>query len=604
MSRTPSIYSDALDTPLQDPTGDTLDTTLNSDRSSSHPGSYPTAEHQSDMEAEPIQQDVQVEDTNDHGGHADGDDQQLRSARPHSGIDMDVDEDHHHDEDASMQVDPASGTSHQGDSATALPPSSSSSSSQLTSQQTQSASGGSRRHSQAGSSSRTAGGGWWPLTQVPSSPSSGLGSGSGAAASTSRSVSVPVVDEKAQSELRRKIMDIQRDPAISFAEKASMIQRLMSSKWQGSQRSSDSHNDGSVEATADDLKKTYYNEDQGQLGCKHYMRGCKLKANCCGKWFNCRFCHDDASDHAIVRSETKMMMCMHCQTIQPAAQNCSSCEKCLAVYYCDICKLWDDDSKKNIYHCDDCGICRIGQGLGQDYFHCKRCNVCMNIRLQGNHKCIERNLECDCPICGEYMFTSTTTVIFMPCGHCIHSTCHEDYIKTSYQCPTCWKSLGDMSGYYSKIDSLLAEQTMPPEYVNIFSIVLCNDCEVKSEAPYHFLYHKCDKCKGYNTKVLETFKRVTDGQVQVVENATAAGAAAAVPENNISGSSSGLAGSSSAAGGSGGASSSSAAGSSSLGGPGTTSVNIANVGLPRSPLMDENASGDMSMGSISNNSAP
>ncbi|KAK3834439.1 MAG: hypothetical protein JOS17DRAFT_782750 [Linnemannia elongata] len=261
--------------------------------------------------------------------------------------------------------------------------------------------------------------------------------------------------------------------------------------------------------------------EQSQLGCKHYRRGCKLKANCCGRWFNCRFCHDDASDHIIVRSETKMMLCMHCQTIQEAAQTCSSCKARMAVYYCDTCKLWDDDPKKHIYHCDDCGICRIGQGLGRDYFHCKKCNVCMNIQLQDNHKCIERNLECDCPICGEYMFTSTSTVIFMPCGHCIHSRCHEDYIKTSYQCPTCWKSLGDMSAYYSKIDSLLAEQTMPADYANIFSIVLCNDCEVKSEAPYHFLYHRCD-----------------------------------------------------------------------------------NVSVPRSPLMDENASGDMTMAGISGNSAP
>ena len=35
----------------------------------------------------------------------------------------------------------------------------------------------------------------------------------------------------------------------------------------------------------------------------------------------------------------------------------------------------------------------------------------MSISLKGHHKCIERNLESNCPICGEYMFTSTTTVI-------------------------------------------------------------------------------------------------------------------------------------------------------------------------------------------------
>jgi hypothetical protein len=108
-------------------------------------------------------------------------------------------------------------------------------------------------------------------------------------------------------------------------------------------------------------------------------------------------------------------MCMHCNHVQPAGKNCINpeCGKELAKYYCGECKLWDNDPKKNIYHCHDCGICRIGKGLGQDYFHCKKCNVCMAISLKDNHKCIERNLESDCPICGEYMFTSTTTVIFM-----------------------------------------------------------------------------------------------------------------------------------------------------------------------------------------------
>lgn len=37
----------------------------------------------------------------------------------------------------------------------------------------------------------------------------------------------------------------------------------------------------------------------------------------------------------------------------------------------------------------------------------------MSIQLQDSHRCIERSTECDCPICGEYMFTSTLTVVFM-----------------------------------------------------------------------------------------------------------------------------------------------------------------------------------------------
>ncbi|KAF8977655.1 hypothetical protein BGZ46_007226 [Entomortierella lignicola] len=539
MSRPPSIYSDALDTPHQD----------------------------------------HIDDPQDSMDHDNNNNIQAEST---SRTDMDLDEVSQVDSDISMQVD-----------STTVVPTISSPSNFMSSA---SISGG---PSVGGSSTQ----------QSQSESSFQNASGSGSTSNSARTgsagkTSVPVVDEKAQSELRRKIMDIQRDPSINFADKARLIQKLMSSKWKGHRSSDDTQSNDTLEATEQDLKKTYHDEEKTILGCEHYMRGCKLKANCCGKWFNCRFCHDDVSDHTIVRSETKTMLCMHCQTIQPASQTCSSCKANLAVYYCDICKLWDNDPKKRIYHCDDCGICRIGHGLGQDYFHCKKCNICMNIKLQNNHKCIERNLECDCPICGEYMFTSTTTVMFMPCGHSIHSKCHENYIRTSYQCPTCWKSLGDMSPYYSKIDSLLAEQTMPPEYANIFSIVLCNDCEVKSEAPYHFLYHKCDKCKGYNTKVLETFHRVADGETQVVENATAAGATVAPPENNNSGSSSAHPGPTLTAGSSSATANNGNTASLPVPGSNITPVNLASVGIPRSPLMDENASGDMSMAGISGNSAP
>ncbi|KAI8817978.1 zinc-ribbon-domain-containing protein [Fimicolochytrium jonesii] len=255
-----------------------------------------------------------------------------------------------------------------------------------------------------------------------------------------------------------------------------------------------------------DREPTFHDRNQGVLGCKHYQRAAKLQAHCCGKWDTCRFCHDEVSDHNIVRNLITTMLCMYCGTVQPAGQDCinEGCRRRVAKYYCKECKLWDSDPRKNIYHCYDCGICRIGKGLGIDYFHCKKCNVCMAISLKGRHKCIERNLESDCPICGEYMFTSTTTVIFMPCGHCIHYKCHQEYIQTSYQCPTCLKSLADMTDYFRRIDQALAQQQMPQEYSNLYNQIYCNDCEKKCFAKFHFMYHKCVNCRGYNTKVLNT----------------------------------------------------------------------------------------------------
>lgn len=250
------------------------------------------------------------------------------------------------------------------------------------------------------------------------------------------------------------------------------------------------------------VERNYHNREENILGCNHYQRACKLRAECCGLWFSCRFCHDEMSDHEIDRFATKAMLCMYCSTAQPVGQNCCNCQKQIARYFCSICKLWDNDHSKPIYHCDKCNLCRTG--LQKDYFHCDKCNACLDISLFNNHKCIERTLECDCPICHEYLFTSVAPVIFMPCSHAIHYKCHEELTRTSYQCPLCWKSLGNMKHLYSAIDEMLAEHKMPEEYANLISTILCNDCEMKSDTSYHFLYHKCQYCASYNTKVLRT----------------------------------------------------------------------------------------------------
>lgn len=196
------------------------------------------------------------------------------------------------------------------------------------------------------------------------------------------------------------------------------------------------------ELSEKDKAKTYWDEAHGILGCQHYRRGAKLQCSTCNQWATCRHCHDEKEDHKLIRyhvyktqlircrKDTRNMICMHCATPQKAAQYCQNCHIRLARYYCDKCHLWDDHPTKSIYHCADCGICRVGEGLGKDFFHCKTCNVCMSVSLQNSHRCIERNTECDCPICGEYLFTSPETVVFMPCGHSIHQKCYNQHIKT------------------------------------------------------------------------------------------------------------------------------------------------------------------------------
>ena len=109
------------------------------------------------------------------------------------------------------------------------------------------------------------------------------------------------------------------------------------------------------------------------LGCQHYERNVKLQCFTCKKWYTCRFCHDAKEGHSLIRRETRNMLCMLCGTPQRASEVCVNCGEVSAHYYCNICKLWENRKSKPIYHCNDCGICRRGLGLGKDFFHCKVC---------------------------------------------------------------------------------------------------------------------------------------------------------------------------------------------------------------------------------------
>lgn len=79
---------------------------------------------------------------------------------------------------------------------------------------------------------------------------------------------------------------------------------------------------------------------------------------------------------------------------------------------------------REIYHCPYCNLCRVGKGLGIDYFHCMNCNACMSQSLYV-HACREKHLEDNCPICHEFIFTSSLPVKALPCGHVMHSACFQ-----------------------------------------------------------------------------------------------------------------------------------------------------------------------------------
>ncbi|GAB2280041.1 hypothetical protein Dimus_014679 [Dionaea muscipula] len=308
-----------------------------------------------------------------------------------------------------------------------------------------------------------------------------------------------------QNELESEIRKVSRDSRLDPRRKAYLIQNLMTSRWIAAQQKS---TQGGISETSsgEDLRgwsPSYRDPDKKIFGCEHYKRNCKLRAACCGKLFACRFCHDNVSDHTMDRKATSEMMCMNCLKIQPIGPVCITlaCKGLsMAKYYCNICKFFDDE--RTVYHCPFCNLCRLGKGLGSDFYHCMTCNCCLSVKLV-NHKCREKGLETNCPICCDFLFTSSASVRALPCGHFMHSACFQAYTCSNYICPICSKSLGDMAVYFGMLDALLASEDLPEEYRDHCQDILCNDCGKKGTARFHWLYHKCRICGSYNTRVIK-----------------------------------------------------------------------------------------------------
>lgn len=122
---------------------------------------------------------------------------------------------------------------------------------------------------------------------------------------------------------------------------------------------------------------------------------------------------------------------------------------------------------------------------------------------ESNHKCIERAVDSDCPICNEYLFNSPKSVTFMQCGHSIHLVCLEELKKTSYRCPLCNKSCVNMEYRFRQLDMQILHQPMPPDYADSRAVISCNDCSAKSQTAYHWIGLKCAVCNSYNTTQLQ-----------------------------------------------------------------------------------------------------
>jgi len=234
-------------------------------------------------------------------------------------------------------------------------------------------------------------------------------------------------------------------------------------------------------------------------GCAHYRRRCKLRAPCCGELYSCRFCHDADKQHAMNRHDVKSVVCSTCNHEQSPQASCEICGTTFGAYFCGVCNLFDDDVKKDQFHCDKCGICRVGGR--ENFFHCDTCGACYSTELRNNHVCVPNSMQRDCPICCEFLFDSLEAPQVLRCGHTIHRKCLESYsAHGGYTCPLCNASVCDMRAAWSVLDEEIEQTPMPEELAQRMVKVLCNDCHAHSEPQFHALGLKCSDCGSYNTR--------------------------------------------------------------------------------------------------------
>ncbi|CAG7835066.1 unnamed protein product [Allacma fusca] len=181
-----------------------------------------------------------------------------------------------------------------------------------------------------------------------------------------------------------------------------------------------------------------WNTEESDLGCSHYRRKCQLVCpeKSCLRTYTCRFCHDETEgSHKLDRYNVSMIVCLVCHHQQPVGSTCRRCRTIFGRYYCNLCNLFSDEEQFQ-YHCYDCGLCRVGPK--EQFFHCKRCDMCLSVDLRGGHRCVERASQSECPLCFEDLHTSRVMSRVLPCGHLIHRTCLDELLNKDHKtCPIC-----------------------------------------------------------------------------------------------------------------------------------------------------------------------
>jgi len=93
-----------------------------------------------------------------------------------------------------------------------------------------------------------------------------------------------------------------------------------------------------------------------------------------------RRAQDPAKRHELDRAAVRELECALCGLRQPVGASCAACGVGFGAYACLRCCFFDDDLRKQQFHCDACGICRVGGRA--NFFHCATCGCCYAATLE------------------------------------------------------------------------------------------------------------------------------------------------------------------------------------------------------------------------------
>ncbi|PJF20036.1 MutS family protein MSH5 [Paramicrosporidium saccamoebae] len=284
-----------------------------------------------------------------------------------------------------------------------------------------------------------------------------------------------------EAELRRSMLEIHNDALLTPKEKA---QRMQFNLKRPVSRNSELSRSGSIRSPApedqsaiesliisdEDRVPSFHTNGQdadGQknLGCRHYRCNCKFRSECCEAWYTCRLCHDEKEDHSIDRRADRAID--QWRTISVAFVISGTMIQRNPFSTVKNARFVEKGSERTLYTVTDA-------------------------------------LDASAP-----PITQITNVWMGPCRAAVRFVgriCSPQLQRFSL-CPAAMRSIfcAITSTQGILINEMMESQQMPEEYTRVKSQILCNDCEKKSVAKFHFVYHRCEHCSSYNTKLLRTF---------------------------------------------------------------------------------------------------